>query len=68
MVDNTKTPEQSVRGIFVYQRKKKGDEWIPVTEHSLSSLKSGEGYKLELHCDEVWALTQTLKEIYGLHQ
>jgi hypothetical protein len=68
MVDNIKSPAASVRGSFVYEKKIKNDEWTSSTEHSLASLKSGEGYKLELHCDELWALLQGLGQIYRLHR
>jgi hypothetical protein len=68
MVDNTKNPAASVRGSFIYQKKNKHDVWATSTEHSLASLKSGEGYKLELHCDELWALVQGLGQVYRLHR
>lgn len=68
MVDNTKSPVASVRGSFVYQKKNKNDEWVSSTEYSLGSLKSGEAYKLELHCHELWTLMQGLGQIYRLHR
>jgi hypothetical protein len=68
IVENTKSPSASVRGSFVYQKKGKNDEWTPTTEHSLASLKSGEGYKLELHCEELWSLVQGLGQVYRLHR
>jgi hypothetical protein len=68
MVDNSKDAEACVRGIFVYQKKKKTDEWSSLTDNPLTSLKSGEGYKLELHSDELLQLMKTLGPIYRLHR
>ncbi len=63
-------PEAPVRGVFVWQRKKKADEWENITGESLTKLKTGEGYRLELKSDEVAALLQEIqdrKEIYEKH-
>lgn len=64
VVDKTEAP---VRGYFVWQRKRKTDEWEDITGESLTSLKSGEGFSLELHSDEVTTLLQGIsdrKQIY----
>ena len=55
----------SVKGTFVYQRKRKADEWEKITNtaESLSKLKSGEGYKLELSTDSVTKLVSGLMDI-----
>jgi hypothetical protein len=55
IVDKTEAP---VRGFFVWQRKRKAEEWEDITGESLTSLKAGEGFSLELHSDEVTALLQ----------
>lgn len=63
-------PEAPVRGVFIWQRKKKADEWENITGESLNKLKAGEGYRLELKSDEVAALLQGIqdrKEIYQRH-
>lgn len=60
-------PAAPVRGFLVYQRKLKGDEWEDLTGESFNSLKAGEGWKLELHAEEVATLLQGIsdrKEIY----
>lgn len=64
LVDQAEAP---VRGCFVWQRKKKADAWEDITGESLTSLKSGEGYSLELRSGEVAALIEGLearKELY----
>jgi Shedu protein SduA, N-terminal/Shedu protein SduA, C-terminal len=63
-------PEAPVRGVFVWQRKLKADEWEDITGESLNSLKAGEGFKLVLKSDEVAALLQGIqdrKAIYEKH-
>lgn len=55
----------AVRGTFVYQRKRKADEWEKVTiaDQSLSKLKAGEGYQLDLSTDAVSKLVEGLMQI-----
>lgn len=63
-------PEAPVRGYFVWQRKRKADEWEDITGESLTALKAGEGYSLELRSGEVSTLLQGIqdrKEIYEQH-
>jgi hypothetical protein len=55
LIDQAEAP---VRGYFVWQRKKKADDWEDVTGESLTSLKSGEGYSLALRSGEVAALIE----------
>lgn len=67
IVDKSGAP---VRGYFVYQRKRTADEWEDITGETLTSLRAGEGYKLELHSDEIAAFLQGIldrKEIYEKH-
>src|SRR3712207_6805669 len=51
-------PEAPVRGVFVWQRKRTADGWDDITGESLTRLKAGEGFCLELHASEVSALLQ----------
>lgn len=51
-----------MRGVFVWQRKKKADEWENITGESLNKLKAGEGYRLEPKSDEVAALLQEIQD------
>lgn len=55
----------SVKGSFVYQRKRKADEWEKITNsaESLSKLKAGEGYRLDLSTDGVTKLISGLMDI-----
>src|SRR4051794_15293493 len=50
----------SLRGCFVYQRKPKGDEWQDVRDIPMSSLKSGEGYAIQLRSSEFSTLIDGL--------
>jgi hypothetical protein len=62
--------DHPLRGTFVYQRKLKADEWEDIRGENLNSLKSGEGWALELHTDEVAALMEGLlarKQLYERH-
>lgn len=68
IVNNTSSPEASVRGWFVYQKKSKVNGWVPVETIPLSTLKNGEGYKLELHAGELAALGHGLRALYLLHR
>lgn len=63
-------PEAPVRGYFVWQRKRKADEWEDITGESLTTLKAGEGFALELRSGEVSTLLQGIsdrKDIYERH-
>jgi hypothetical protein len=68
LVDNEKNAQACVRGTFVYQRKKPGGDWQPITEYSLGSLKAGEGYQLELHSEELLTLLRNLRDLYVLYR
>jgi len=66
LVDNPHDNNAAVRGTFIYQKKGKAKEWEDTREASLASLKSGEGYKLELHAAEVFKLCGYLNELYKI--
>jgi len=66
LVDNPENPRACVRGTFLYQRKGKSDEWVPLNTESLAGLKKGESYKLDLHSSEVLALGDGLRPLYQL--
>jgi hypothetical protein len=68
IVDNPKNPLASIRGTFVYQRKGKKDDWEDETKKSLSSLRKGEGFQLELHASELRPLLRELGALYRLHR
>lgn len=50
-----------VNGVFVWQRKRTADEWEDITGESLTRMKSGEGYQLLLHSDEVATLLEGIE-------
>jgi len=68
LVANDNVPAACVKGTFTYQRKNKNDEWSSIAEESLASLKSGEGYKLELHSEELLTLMRGLGPLYRLYR
>lgn len=67
LVDNPNDHEAAVHGTFLYQRKGPKDEWEDTSAIPLSSLKRGEGVRLDLRAAEVLALFQDLVELYKLH-
>jgi len=68
LVDNQAVRDACVKGHFVYQRKAERDEWGPLVSSSLTSLKSGEGFKLELHSQELLTLVRELAPLYRLYR
>ena len=46
LVDNYKSKDACIRGYFVYQKKRKNDEWEDLKTLALSGLRSGEWIKL----------------------
>jgi Domain of unknown function (DUF4263) len=67
LVNSVHDKRQAVKGRFIYQRKKKADEWEDVDSISLSHLKSGEGYQLAIDTEEVFKLVEALNTLYTLH-
>jgi hypothetical protein len=68
LVKNESTPEACVRGHFIYQRKRKNEQWASIATIPLSSLKSGEGFKLELHSQELLTLVREVGSLYRLYR
>lgn len=68
LIDNTKDPNASVKGVFIYQRKGAKQNWIDFPTEPLSGLKSGESYKLSLSSSETLALCkhiESLQEVFS---
>ncbi len=65
-VENPRSPDASVDGVFVFQRKGAHEEWVDLPAESLSRLKKDEGYKLSLKAAEVLTLHQELSRLYEL--
>ncbi len=61
-------PDACVHGEFVYQRKRKGDDWGPANTISFARFRSGEAYKLELHAEELLILNRALNQLHNLHR
>jgi hypothetical protein len=68
LVENSATPDACVNGCFVYERKVMSGNWIPIQTVALSTLKAGEGFKLELHADELLKLHRELDTRYRLYE
>ncbi|HEV2221750.1 MAG TPA: Shedu immune nuclease family protein [Candidatus Acidoferrales bacterium] len=68
LVSNPSDSRACVRGQFLYQKKLKNDQWVSVADASLSGLKSGEGYKLDLHSAELHKLLTELADLYRLYR
>ena len=56
-----------MKGTFVYQRKKKADEWEDISTLPLSKLKGGEGVQLEVKTEEVYKLVTAINALYETH-
>lgn len=68
IISNPNNTSASVKGVFLFQRKSKNAQWVDFETIPLSSLKSGEGYKLELDSAELLKLTTELSSLYELHR
>src|SRR5258705_9184637 len=66
MVPNEKNPLASVNGDFVYQKKARGDTWIPIKTLSLANLRKAEGYTLHLKSEDLLKLHEHLGKVYSL--
>ena len=66
IVDNTGRPEAAVRGRFLYQKKKRSDQWIEFDRLPLTSVKVDEGYQLEINSSELYTLLINLRKLYQL--
>jgi hypothetical protein len=66
LVSNPNDRRHCVKGTFIYQKKLQSQEWAPIAETPLSSLKAGEGFQLELHSHELFKLIGDLAPLYSL--
>jgi hypothetical protein len=65
-VDNDHDARARINGEFIYEKKRKRDEWLPLTDGSLKQLELGAQYKLALHSDELLKLVKALGRLYQL--
>lgn len=68
IVENQSNPDAAVRGVFLYQRKSRDAQWHDFETIPLTSVKSGEGYKLELRSEELLKLFRELRAFYKLKE
>jgi len=68
ILDNINNKEAAVKGVFLYQKKSKNSQWEDFETIPLTSVKSGEGYKLEIKSAELLQLINELNFLYKLHQ
>ncbi|MEJ1356637.1 MAG: Shedu immune nuclease family protein [Candidatus Sedimenticola sp. (ex Thyasira tokunagai)] len=67
ILENHKNPNACVKGSFLFQRKSKTTQWVDFETIPFSSLKSGEGYKLELKSAELLELINEIMPLYELY-
>lgn len=68
IVENVHNREASVKGAFVFQRRKKNQEWVDYKELNLTELRATEWVKLDLKSAEVLKLYESLTDLYALHR
>ena len=68
IVENQSNSDAAVRGVFLYQRKSRNAEWHDFETIPLTSVKSGEGYKLQLRSEELLKLFRELRSLYKLKE
>ncbi|MEN9558411.1 MAG: hypothetical protein RL141_780 [Candidatus Parcubacteria bacterium] len=66
MVVNPSEPKHSIKGCFIFQKKKPSGNWDDYKVTDLTSLKDAEGVKLELHSAEVYRLLTQLNNRYSI--
>jgi len=64
LVDNPQDDNARVKGTFCYQRKSRTRAWEDVETIPLSSLRAGQGVKLDLHSGEILRLYRGLQILY----
>ena len=67
LVVNPHDPDAGIKGTLLFQREKTDKEWEDFDTIPMSSLKSGEGYKLEMKSSELLKLFNELSSLYQLH-
>lgn len=68
ILENLKNRGASVKGNFLFQRKSRNNQWTDFETIPLSSLKAGEGYKLELKSEELLILFREITSLYEIHR
>lgn len=68
IVKNTKNPQEKVKVCLFHQRKTSSGIWDDIESVNLSTLKGGEGIKLDLNSSTTYKLFEELSYIYSLAQ
>jgi len=68
IVTNIKKPKASIRGTFIFQKKKISGDWEDYKTFNLSRLKDSEGIKLEIKSGELYNLITKLDEYYQIYE
>ncbi|HUM70281.1 MAG TPA: DUF4263 domain-containing protein [Chloroflexota bacterium] len=68
LLDNINDKEASVKGNFIFQRKRKSDSWEDVKDLNLSQLKANEWVKIELKSAELLHFFQSLATLYEIYR
>ena len=68
IIENPNNKDACVKGSFLFQRESKNEQWEDFETISLSSLKSGEGYKLGLDSAELLKFMKEIVPLYKLHR
>lgn len=64
LVRNNQEPDASVHGVLCYQRKLKSGRWEDADAEPLSSLKAGEGVRIDIKSAEILKLYRGLESLY----
>ncbi|GAA4058135.1 hypothetical protein [Amphibacillus indicireducens] len=68
IVNNDQNEEASVRGWFLFQRKRPGDLWEDYQEYDATKLKADEFFKLEIKAEEMLTLMTELDMYYKVYE
>jgi hypothetical protein len=68
LIDNPHDKKHSIKGTFVFQKKKPSGNWEDYKKLSLSKLKDDEWVKLELHSKELYTLITYLQDYYNIFE
>lgn len=68
IVNNIHNSDASVKGCFIFQKKKLSDTWEDYKELELSKLKANEWIKLEIKSEEMLKLMTELDAYYKIHK
>lgn len=68
LIDNPHDKKHSIKGTFIFQKKKPSGNWENYRKLPLSKLKDAEWVKLELHSKELYTLITHLEDYYEIFE